>query len=144
MKVHLVNTANGFLIPETDIDGDLKKQLRIGETYSADIKLVRNAEFHRKYFKMIHTAFEFLPDRQRRFFKDQETFRKFLEVTAGYYEPFFSPKLCEWIQVPKSVAYDKLDQAGMEALYNTVRKVLDEMLTQWISREDFEKYFLPF
>ena len=58
MKLHLVNTASGFLVPESDYDYEQKLHLKVGETYSADIHLVRNAEHNRKYFKMLRTAWE--------------------------------------------------------------------------------------
>ena len=144
MKLHLVNTASGFLIPESDYDFNQKNQLRVGETYSADIHLVRNAEHHRKYFKMIRTAWEFLPESLQYFFHDSEGFRKHVEITAGYSEPFYSPKLQEWGEGPKSIAFDKLDQGEFSKLYTAVRGVLDNILTKYISQEQFEQFFMPF
>lgn len=144
MKLHLVNTANGFLLPESDYDYEQKLHLKVGETYSADIHLVRNAEFHRKYFKMIRTAWDYLPEALQYFFHNSEGFRKHVEITAGYYEPFFSPRLQEWVEGPKSIAFDKLDQGEFEKLYNRVRAVLDSILTKYISQEEFEKNFLSF
>lgn len=144
MKLHLVNTANGFLIPESDYDFAQKLHLKVGETYIADIRPHRNAEFHRKYMKMIRTAWEYLPEPLQYFFRNVDGFRKHIEVTAGYCEPFFSPALQEWVDGPKSIAYDKLDQGEFEQLYTEVRTVLDSILTRYISQEKFEKIFLPF
>ena len=144
MKLHLVNTANGFLVPESDFDYYQKRHLKVGETYSADIHLVRNAEHHRKYFKMIRTAWEYLPEPLQYFFHNSEGFRKHVEMTAGYSEPFFSPKLQEWVEGPKSIAFDKLDQAEFEELYNQVRSVLDTILAKYITEEEFKRNFLPF
>ena len=78
MKLNLVNTPRGFLVPESDADYDGKARLRIGETYTAEIKLVRNPEFHRLYFQMLRTAWEFLPEavRSEKFHGNQEAFRK--------------------------------------------------------------------
>lgn len=144
MKLHLVNTANGFLVPESDYDYAQKLHLKVGETYAVDIKPDRNADFHRKYMKMLRTAWEFLPEPAQYFFHNVDGFRKHVEITAGYCEPFFSPTLQEWVDGPKSIAFDKLDQAEFETLYNEVRGVLDSILTRYISQEEFEKYFLPF
>lgn len=144
MKLHLVNTASGFLVPESDYDYEQKLHLKVGETYSADIHLVRNAEHHRKYFKMLRTAWEYLPEPLQYFFHSAEGFRKHVEMTAGYYEPFFSPRLQEWVEGPKSIAYDKMDQAEFSELYDKVRAVLDSILTKYITQEEFERNFLPF
>lgn len=144
MKLHLVNTASGLLIPETDFDYEQKKHLKVGETYMADIKLVRNAEFHRKYFRMINLSWSYLPESLREFFKSSEGFRKYLEMTAGYYELFYSPQKQEWVQGPKSIAFDKLDQGEFEKLYMGVRNILDMILTRYISQEEFEANFLRF
>ena len=65
-------------------------------------------------------------------------------MTAGYSEPFFSPKLQEWVEGPKSIAFDKLDQGEFEELYNQVRSVLDTILAKYITQEEFERNFLPF
>lgn len=143
MKLRLVNTANG-LVPETDYDYEQKQHLKIGEVYTADVHLSRNAEFHRRYFKMIHTAWSFLPEPLRYFFHSEDGFRKHVQMIAGYYEPFFHPRLQEWVDGPKSIAYDKLDQGEFEKLYTQVRTVLDSILTRYISQEEFEKNFLPF
>ena len=146
MKLNLVNTPRGFLVPETDADYDAKAKLKIGETYSAEIRLVRNPEFHRLYFQMLRTAWDFLPDaiRTERFHGSQEAFRKCMEITAGYYEEFYSPRFNDWVQGPKSIAFEKLDETGFRELYNGVRAVLDKILTRYISQETFEQYFLRF
>lgn len=145
MKLNLINTPRGFLVPESDSDYDKKMKLKVGETYSAEIRLVRNPEFHRLYFQMLRTAWEFLPEsvRDGRFHGNQEAFRKCLEISAGYYEEFFSPQY-GWIQGPKSIAFEKIDEAGFRELYNGVRTVLDRILSKYMTQEQFERYFLPF
>lgn len=140
MKLHLINTAQGFLIPESDVDYDEKRHLKIGETYCADIKLVRNSEFHRKYFKMISVAWNCLPLHMQYFFHSSEGLRKYSEVAAGYSEPFFSSKLGEWVDAPRSIAFDKMDQAEFENLYTDVRRVLDAILAKYITQEEFDKF----
>lgn len=139
MKLSLVNTISGFLIPETDEDYKNKLHLGIGETYIAEIKLVRNPEFHRKYFKMIATAWALLPEAVQTYFRSSEGLRKYAEVAAGYCEPFFSPSRGEWLEVPKSIAFDKLEQADFEKLYVGVRTVLDAVVTRYVSEEEFKR-----
>ena len=143
MKLTLVNTVNG-LIPECEEDYEGKKRLKLGETYCADIHLVRNPGHHRKYFAMIRTAWEYLPESLQYFFKTREGFRKHVEMAAGYSEPFFSAKLQEWVEGPKSIAYDKLGQSEFEELYLAVRTVLDGIVGKYVSVEEFERNFMGF
>ena len=58
MKLLLKNTASG-LVPIYDDDFDEKKKLKIGQVYEVSIKLVRNYEFHKKYFALIRICIEF-------------------------------------------------------------------------------------
>lgn len=143
MKLNLVNTING-LIPECEEDYEGKKRLKLGETYCADIHLVRNPGHHRKYFAMIRTAWEYLPESLQYFFKTREGFRKHVEMAAGYSEPFFSPIRQEWLEGPKSIAYDKLGQSEFEELYLAVRTVLDGIVGKYVSVEEFERNFMGF
>lgn len=144
MKINLVYTAQGHLVPESDEDYETKKHLRVGETYAADLNLKRNGKFHRRFFKMIAKAYQYMPEHLQQFFKSSEGLRAYALVAAGYTDVFFSPRLQEFVEIPKSIAYDKLDQAGMEELYTKVRTVLDSILTRYISQEVFEREFMPF
>lgn len=145
MKISLVYTSGGTLIPETDYDADLKKHLHPGKTYVADIKLKRNSDHHRMYFAMINTAWEFLPEKTQKYFHNSiESFRKFVEITAGHSEVYFNPKLGDWVEGPKSIAFDKMDQAEFEDLYMRVRAVLDPLMHRYMSTEEFNGLFLKF
>ena len=143
MKIYVKNTMSG-LIPMTSEDYDLKKRLKIGEVYSVDIKLVRNYEFHKKYFALINCAWEFMTEKQQAFFKDIEKFRKTIEVAAGHCEPFYSHERKEWFDIPKSIAFDKMDNSQFEDLYQRVLDVLFLTALKTISREEFEKNLINF
>ncbi len=143
MKIYVKNTMSG-LIPMTSEDYDLKKRLKIGEVYSVDIKLVRNYEFHKKYFALINCAWEFMTEKQQTFFKDIEKFRKTIEVAAGHCEPFYSHEKKEWFDIPKSIAFDKMDNSQFEELYQRVLDVLFLTALKTISREEFEKNLINF
>jgi hypothetical protein len=57
------------LVPINDVSYDEKKKLKIGQVYEVIIKLVRNYEFHKKYFALINCAWEYLPEHKQEFFK---------------------------------------------------------------------------
>ena len=129
MKLLLYNDY-GYLKPMYDEDLDNKNKLKLGKSYWATIKLARNIDFHRKYFKLISVAWELLGEKTHQFFKTKDGFRKTVEVTAGWSEPVYSISRNEWVEVPKSIAFDKMSQDEFEELYERVKDVIWELLDE--------------
>lgn len=137
MELLLYNTPEG-LKPCYDEDYDEKKKLKIGETYKAKITLVRNARFHRKYFALIRLAWEYQNERTVAHFRnDVELFRKTVEIAAGHCEPVYNIELMAWVDIPKSIAFDKMDEAAFQDLYERVKDVLFAMFLKNIDEEEF-------
>lgn len=143
MKLNLLNTIHG-LVPMYDADYEEKKKLKLGEAYTAEIRLSRNPRFHQKYFALINAAWELLPQRKKDGLRTCENFRKYIEVAAGHCETFYSPQRKEWVEIPKSIAFDKMDEAEFSDLYNRVRFVIDTILAPVITKEQFENILLHF
>ena len=139
MKLKLMCTPTG-LKPMYDEDYDNKKMLKVGTVYEATIKEMRNVAFHRKYFSLINLAWEYLDERQRAFFKeDVNAFRKTVEVAAGHYEPVYSVARQSWLEVPKSIAFDKLSESDFEQLYEKVKTVIFQTFIPQVKRDEFEQ-----
>ena len=136
--MYLLNTLVG-LKPIYDEDYFEKKKLKVGETYLAEIKLVRNLEFHQKYFKIISISWQYQTENRQFHFKTIENFRKYIEVAAGHSELFYSPKLKDWVEIPKSISFEKMDNAEFEDLYNRVKDVLFATFLKHISEDEFMK-----
>lgn len=143
MKIRLLNTISG-LVPLYDADFDEKRKLKIGEQYEAEIRLIRNPQFHRKFMALINCAWENLPEQRRQGFRTCENLRKYLIVAAGYCEVFYSPKVGDWVEIPKSIAFDKMDDAEFQDLYLSVRCVIDSILAPTMSPEKFSQQLLNF
>lgn len=138
MKLKLMCTPTG-LKPMYDEDYDKKKMLKVGTVYEATIKEMRNVAFHRKYFSLINLAWEYLDEHQRAFFKeDVNAFRKTVEVAAGHYEPVYSVSRKAWLEVPKSIAFDKLDEASFHELYERVKDVIFRFFIPSVNKDEFE------
>lgn len=128
-----------------DSDYDEKKKLKIGEVYEATIKQPRNLSLHRKYFSLINIAWEYQNERSVEHFKHNiDLFRKTVEVAAGWYEPVYSIARKEWIEIPKSIAFDKMDNAEFTELYERVKDVLFKYFLKNISAEEFEQNLINF
>ena len=141
MKLLLKNTTSG-LIPIYDDDYEEKKKLKIGQVYEVSIKLVRNYEFHKKYFALINCAWEYLTEPQAEFYKNKEIFRKIIEVVAGHCEKWYSPNLKEWVEIPKSISFDKMDNTEFQDLYSRVLDVI--IISLKIDKEEFERNIANF
>lgn len=143
MKMMVVNTPRG-LIPCGDDDYSEKKKLKIGQTYSVEIRLVRNADFHRKYFALIAYAWEFLNENEAAAFKTKEGFRKSVEITAGHYEPIYDLETETFIHVPKSISFGSMDNAAFSDLYERVKDVIFSIIGSRVTREEFERILIDF
>ena len=138
MKLLVVNQAQGF-VPASDKDYEEKMKLKRGGTYEITIKEFRNPKFHRLYFSLINLAWDFLSESQRAFFKeDVEVFRKTVEVAAGHCEKVYSVARREWLEVPKSIAFDKLSESDFSDLYERVKSVLYQSFITDDRKELFE------
>lgn len=144
MKLNLVVTSTGFQ-PATDDDYEKKRTLKNGSVVECTVKEMRNYKFHRLYFALINTAWSFLNERQQAFFKDDvEVFRKTVEISSGHFEPVYSTARKEWIEVPRSIAFDKLTEADFHNLYERVKDTLYSLFLKSVSKEDFESKLMYF
>ena len=110
----------GFcLVPADDESMERFKKLKKADVLECDVKEYRNYEFHKKYFALINLAFE-----NQEFYKDLNQFRKIMEMKSGYFDIVPTDKGYN-LFIPKSIAYDKLNQVDFEELYN---KVLNEII----------------
>jgi len=144
MKIHCTNTAYG-LVPNYDSDFDEKKKLKIGRVYKCEIKLARNYEFHQKYFALINCAWEYQNERRQVFFKeDISCFRKSVEIAAGHCDLIYLLDRKEWIETPKSISFEKMDNAAFSDLYENVKRVLFSIFLTHINEEEFMKNLVNF
>ena len=143
MKLLVVNTPRG-LVPMGDDDYDEKKKLKLGETYSVEVKVVRNLDFHRKYFALISYAWEFLNEQETAAFRTKDGFRKAVEIAAGHYEPQYDLATRSYIHAPKSISFGKMDNAAFSDLYRRVKDVIFSIIGDRVNEDEFEHLILDF
>lgn len=143
MKLMVVNTPRG-LVPFGDDDYEEKKKLKFGDTYSVEIKVARNVDFHRKYFALVAYAWEFLTETEIATFKTKDNFRKYLEISAGHCEVIFHPRLQEFVEIPKSISFSSMDNASFSDLYNRVKDVVFSIIGSRVSEQEFEHLVFDF
>lgn len=138
MKINLVVTDMG-LVAATDDDKEQLKTLKRGSVVSCTIAEYRNYAFLRKYFALVNCAWEYLSEEQQKFFYDsKESFRKTVEIAAGHCEPVYNRTRNEWIDMPKSVAFDKLTESEFSQLYEKVKDVIYQSFILDEHKDEFE------
>lgn len=143
MELLLLNTPQG-LKPCYDEDFDMKKMLRLNEVYKCKIKLARNLDFHRKYFALINCAWEYQRESTTQHFKNIENFRKTVEIAAGHTDVVYNLRLKEWVEVPRSIAFDKMDEDEFRDLYERVKDVLFSVFLKGIKEDEFMNNLINF
>ena len=143
MKFLVINTPHG-LVPYGDEDYEEKKKLKDGTTYSVEIKVARNLDFHRKYFAMISYAWDFLNETETATFRTKENFRKYLEISAGHCEVIYHPRLQEFVEIPKSISFGSMDNTEFDNLYQRVKDVVFSLIGGRVSEDEFERLVLDF
>ena len=130
-SLHLLRTASGAFVPATEEDADLAKRFKVGSISRVELKLMRNGDFHRKWWALAQLAFdawtETLPA-DCEALPNLEAFRKRLIMWAGFGEMLLVPDgrggyLVD--EVAKSISFGSMDQATFERLY---RKTIDVVL----------------
>lgn len=59
-QLQLIKHSSGILIPATPESSDfLHSKCKLGAVLSADVKLVRNPAFHRRFFALLNLGFEY-------------------------------------------------------------------------------------
>lgn len=143
MKLLVINTPRG-LVPCGDDDYNEKSKLKIGQTYTVEVRIARNVDFHRKYFALISYAWEFLTEQEVAAFRSKEGFRKSLEITAGHYEPVYDLETESFIHIPKSISFGSMDNAEFSDLYDRVKDVIFSIIGDRVTREEFERILIEF
>jgi hypothetical protein len=138
MKVWVFKSGSK-LVPCTSDDKDKIAKLPKGEPFMISYTKVRNPYHLRKYFAFLKAVYNNLPERYEENFPDFESFRKSVQMYAGYYTETISLK-GERLLMPKSIAYNELDEMAFSDLHSKVKtfigtKLLPEFDMQAVERE---------
>ena len=124
MRVRIVNTSVGFRFAEVE-DAEQAAKLKPGGVYVADIKEERNPRFHRLYFGLIKAAWEMQSEKVREHFhEDIDSFRKTVQIAAGFAKPVYNLSKKEWQEEAMSIRFDSMDELEFRDLYEKVKGVI--------------------
>ncbi len=123
----LMKTPQGSLVPlDSDEAGKLKR-FKVGASISAEVKAIRNGQFHRKMFALMRFCYEHFEELRRgtREWRGMpvmtsfERFREELTIMAGHYTPVFNIK-GELRMEAKSLSYANCEPEEFEQVYSDV------------------------
>ena len=132
--LNLSKRRDGSLIPETEADAIVLEKMAQGATWCFSVHRERNAKHHRKFFSLIRVVWDNLPEQLDDHYPDIEHLRAEITMKAGHFTTFTTTK-GERVYLPKSIAFDKMDQTEFDAFYS---KVVDIILKHFlpVERED--------
>lgn len=143
MKILCVITETG-LTPKYESDREEFKKLKRNAEVVVEIKKGRNIEFHKKYFALLKLTFENFPE----WLEDMlnvhsvEDLRTRIKIDLGLYD--ISHYGNQSIIVPKSIAFDKMDETEFEKFYRmSVNHIIKNYL-KGVSNEQIEEEIWKF
>lgn len=143
MKILCVVTDTG-LAPKYDSDREEFKKLKRNSEVVVEIKKGRNIEFHKKYFALLKLTYDNFPE----WLEDTlnvhsiEDLRTRIKIDLGLYE--VSHYGNQSIIIPKSIAFDKMDETEFEKFYNmSVNHILKNYL-KGVTNEQIEEEIWKF
>lgn len=143
MHLSLMKTPLGSLIPATDEDVESVGKLRAGAVIHADFRLMRNIQFHRKFYAMLRLGFDSwepatAEHRGLPVQKNFERFRKDVTIAAGFYEPVVALN-GEVRAEAHSISFGSMDEAEFERVYSAVADVLLQRVLKTYTRADLDR-----
>ena len=127
MKVKLIKTAAGYLIPASEDDADALRAVKIGQVLNVEAKKMRNYKFHKKFFALMNLAFDqFEPEPISYKYapeKNREQFRKDVIILAGHWVAYTRLDGSTRIEA-KSISFGSMKEEEFKELYSKVIDVL--------------------
>ena len=132
MEFHCTK-VDGILLGADEESAEKLADLGLDTLVKCSCNKNRNYENHKRFFAFVKTAFD-----MQTHFESFDIFRKWLIMGAGYYDTAVTPKGVT-IFLPKSIAFEKLDEEEFKQLF---KKAIDYYLSQLtsartVSNEEF-------
>ena len=127
MRINLLKTLTGLSPADTEAEEFLRKK-KLGSVLSADIKTIRNYQFHKKWFALLTIGYDnWTPSEINAThsvpMKNFNRFRADVIILCGYYDRVF--RLDGSVRIdPKSVSFAKMSEETFADLYSKTIDVL--------------------
>ncbi|MDA3833734.1 MAG: DUF1367 family protein [Spirochaetales bacterium] len=130
MKAFFRKQQDGSWIPHDEKTEKYCNRRDVGQVLSGEFKIARNYENHKRFFSMIAATFD-----MQDFFKEQEAYRKWLILKAGYFETIVGPS-GDVTLIPESMAFEHMDEDVFRQVFSAVIDAFLEHFGKGISYDD--------
>lgn len=134
---------SGSLKPCTSEDKEGIDKMPVGEPFMISYVKVRNPYHHRKYFAFIAKVYENLPEKYDGNWPDKKSFRKAMQMYAGYFVETVTLKGERQLQ-PASIEFEELDEMEFSDVHNKVKNFIGQRILPDIGPDIVEKEIEPF
>lgn len=121
MDIWLTRTLAG-LVPADEAAKQAVKRWKIGETLKCSVRKPRDYTNHKKYFALLNLTFE-----NQEKYTSFEHFRKAVQIAAGHVDELITIE-GEIVFIPKSIAYDALDEMEFDKVFRETMVVCAKIL----------------
>ena len=150
MKFDLVKHKDGYFIPACDSDMKKAQKVGVGEVVRAKSSDQRNVRFLRKYWALVNVILENLPEsvednlmQNHQFrIKTKEDVHFYIKIKNGFVEKKYIGKDGNIAWVPKSIAFDKMNETEFEEFFSKAVDTACKLLT--VESDDLIKEVMNF
>jgi hypothetical protein len=137
-EIQMIKAAGGTLRPANQSDVEVLEKVRNGNLVHVDFKQPRNARFHRKFFALLNSTFEYwtpepvlLEDITIKPEKSFERFRKDVLILSGYRHAVVNIKN-EVRYEADSISFANMDDTQFHDVYRAVFGVCWRMVLKHV------------
>ena len=129
MKVCVLKSPAGALIPADEEASDLLRKIKAGTPLSVDVKRIRNYKFHKKMFALFKLAFDVwepvepLEYKGVPVAKDFDRFRKDITIMAGFYKAVYNARGEVRLEA-ESLSFAAMSEERFETVFRAVLTVV--------------------
>lgn len=140
--IYLIKTPTGALVPADAQSAEYLQKQKIGQGFKASFTRARNIKFHRKFFALLHYAFDAWEPVEKTYkgkpiAKNFDQFRADITILAGYRETVV--RIDGTVRInPKSISFSSMDEDEFAELYSAVIDVLLRRIFIDQTRDDVE------
>ena len=129
MKVCVLKSPAGALIPADEEASDLLRKIKAGTPLSVDVKRIRNYKFHKKMFALFKLAFDvWEPETPQTYkgeavSKDFDRLRKDMTILAGFYKAVYNARGEVRLEA-ESLSFASMAEDRFEKVFRAVLNVV--------------------
>lgn len=131
MQILLQRLPAGFAPADDEAREDIKR-FPVGSVARMEVKLMRNYQFHKKYFALVDLGFQYFADncpqqeyKGKPVLPNLNRFRKDVAIMAGFFTPTWNIR-GELRVDAESISFASMSQERFEQLYDATIRVLLE------------------